>query len=68
MNWTRLSNIIIVLLSPVCRNRTDRIPTPNLVADLLSLEISGMQQWLLIRGANREIPVLLWLHGGPESA
>jgi pimeloyl-ACP methyl ester carboxylesterase len=35
------------------------------VAQLTRVEVNGNSQYLLIRGRNREKPVLLFLHGGP---
>lgn len=32
------------------------------------VEIGGMEQWLMARGASLDNPVLLWLHGGPGSS
>jgi len=48
--------------------RTSPIDGPDPVAELVPAEIGGMTQWLLIRGADRRAPILLWLHGGPGSA
>lgn len=48
--------------------RTPPIDGPDPIADLVPAEIGGMTQWLLIRGADRSAPILLWLHGGPGSA
>jgi pimeloyl-ACP methyl ester carboxylesterase len=48
--------------------RTSSITGPDPIAELISAEIGGMTQWLLIRGADRRAPILLWLHGGPGSA
>ena len=44
------------------------IAGPEPIAELVRAEIGGMTQWLLIRGADRNAPILLWLHGGPGSA
>lgn len=41
---------------------------PAPIARLVPAEIGGMRQWLLIRGADRTAPILLWLHGGPGAA
>jgi pimeloyl-ACP methyl ester carboxylesterase len=48
--------------------RTVPVPGPDPIAALIPAEIGGMTQWLLIRGADRNAPILLWLHGGPGSA
>ena len=48
--------------------RTAPIASPDAISELIPAEIGGMIQWLLIRGADRNAPILLWLHGGPGSA
>ena len=45
-----------------------RIAAPNGIDDALFVEIGGAQQWVTIRGQDRDNPVVLVLHGGPGSA
>jgi len=48
--------------------RTPPITGADPIAELIPAQIGGMTQWLLIRGADRRAPILLWLHGGPGAA
>ena len=48
--------------------RTSAIAGPDPITELVPAQIGGMTQWVLIRGADRTGPILLWLHGGPGSA
>lgn len=42
-----------------------RIDNPNGIDEERYVRIGGIDQWIQIRGADRNNPVLLWLNGGP---
>ena len=51
------------------RNARDyAITTPNGIDEARYVEVGGIQQWVTIRGEDRNNPVLLFLHGGPGDA
>jgi len=41
------------------------IRTPNGIDEAMFVPIGGINQWITIRGQNRDNPVVLFLHGGP---
>jgi hypothetical protein len=40
----------------------------NAINEQAFVRIGGIEQWISIRGDNRDNPVILVLHGGPASA
>ena len=41
------------------------VTSPDGIESLEEVDLGGVEQTLLIRGADRDKPVLPWLHGGP---
>ena len=41
------------------------IVTPNGVQVTETVSLGGMEQWISIRGADRDNPILIYVHGGP---
>lgn len=44
------------------------ITTPNGISEAAFVKLGGIEQWVTIRGEDRDNPVILMLHGGPGSA
>jgi hypothetical protein len=47
---------------------TYQITAPNGIDEASYVKIGGIEQWITIRGEDRNNPVLLFLHGGPGDA
>ena len=47
---------------------TYAVNDPNGIEELKPIKVGGVDQWLHIRGRNRNNPILLYLHGGPGFA
>jgi pimeloyl-ACP methyl ester carboxylesterase len=45
-----------------------RITSPEGIQESRYIDVNGAQEWITIRGQNRNNPVILFLHGGPSEA
>lgn len=45
----------------------DRIVAPNGIQESYALEIGGINQWIYVRGQDKDNPIILFVHGGPAS-
>jgi pimeloyl-ACP methyl ester carboxylesterase len=45
-----------------------KITSPNGIDEAKFIEVNGAEEWITIRGDNRNNPVILFLHGGPSEA
>jgi pimeloyl-ACP methyl ester carboxylesterase len=57
--------VIMVVYLTIVKGHTLPIFAKNSIATYETIELGGVKQSILIRGENRENPVLLYLHGGP---
>lgn len=62
--------IVIISTTAILPSRTPKIKNngkvvPDSIAEIKKVKIGGVEQALLIRGNNKNNPVILFLHGGP---
>ncbi|MCM3767680.1 alpha/beta fold hydrolase [Neobacillus niacini] len=60
-----LKRLIGGYVSPYRDKQGKLVPTS--VSILEKVKLGGVEQWITIRGRNKELPILLFLHGGPGS-
>ena len=64
--WQILTlTILIIILFFSFRSSTPKIDGPNSIASIESVELNDTKQWIVLRGENKDNPVLLWVDGGP---
>ena len=47
---------------------TTRITSPSGIDEAKFIEVNGAEEWITIRGVNKDNPIILFLHGGPSEA
>lgn len=65
--WLPVAGALAALLMAVYTFKSFTMPifSRASIADLFELEVNGDGQYLLVRGVDREQPVILFVHGGP---
>ncbi len=60
-----LGTLLMLVFAYSVKSFTPPIFAKDSIAELTAVDVNGDEQYLLIRGANRNLPVLLFVHGGP---
>jgi pimeloyl-ACP methyl ester carboxylesterase len=60
-----VATLAITWAVPLRRGYTPQYGTSGSIASLEQATLGGSKQWILIRGSDRNNPLLLFLHGGP---
>ncbi len=59
--------LLIIFITIYLKGYTHKYPKGQ-VDIIESVEIGGIDQWIMANGYNTDLPVLLWIHGGPGSS
>ncbi len=57
--------LLLLTIAYSVKSFTPPILTENSIAELRALDVNGDEQYVLVRGRDKSLPVLLFLHGGP---
>jgi pimeloyl-ACP methyl ester carboxylesterase len=60
-----LGAFLMLVFAYSVKSFTPPIFAKDSIAELVALDVNGDEQYLLIRGKDRNLPVLLFVHGGP---
>lgn len=60
--------ILVIIGARMVTYCTNHITSENGVDEAVYVPLCGQEQYLLIRGENKDNPVIIWLHGGPSGA
>jgi len=60
-----LGAFLLLAILYAVKSFTPPILAKGSIATLRALDVNGDKQYILVRGLNRNLPVLLFIHGGP---
>ena len=65
--WLLVTGAVVLLLATAYTFKSFTAPifARGSIADLYELEVNGDPQYLLVRGRDRQQPIMLFVHGGP---